>query len=468
MNALPLTEVRGTARAPDALVPLRVEEARPHSLLVRFEERERLPDHGARFEQLTLLCAGRVATLGPCSYEAAVPAETEHEPPDGRLVFLEQVYDFSQLFQNGRISELGQEVRQLPLVWGRKWSVQPAFRDFTSQLLYELQVYRGLFDGLDRSLAAEPPDVRDEVQRVATASEYPNFAAFFDRQLGQLEATVRGFSKLEHERHGFYFRKQLADVVRASEFLSRANHKPRGYAGDSQLMRLVYEREFRGESLFARFMHRHPLDCAAAEAMRNQRSVVARAAKRARRRLPWAQRRTRLLSVGCGPAVELEDLLGSREELGHYEVVLLDQDPLALSDALTTVAGLERRRNGKLPVTYARESVRTMMRHDDLTARWGRFDLVYAMGLFEQLSQPVARRAVRRLYDALVDGGELLIGNFHGRNKSRTYLEYWMDWVLYYRDEEELLDLVAELPGAVASLTQESTGSQLFLTVKKA
>jgi extracellular factor (EF) 3-hydroxypalmitic acid methyl ester biosynthesis protein len=463
MNALPYTEVRGTARALDALVPLKVEEARPHSLLVRFEEREHLPAPGARFEQLTLLCAGKVATLGPCSYEAASRSESDLDPPDGRLVFLEQVYDFSQLFQSGRISELGQKVRQLPLVWGRKSSIQPAFKDFTSQLLYELQVYRSLFDGLDRSLAFEPPEVRDEVRRVATASEYPNFAAFVDRQLTQLEASVRRFTKLEHERHGFYFRKQLSDVIRSSRFLNRTNLKPRGFAGDSQLMKLVYAHEFDGEGLFSKFMHRHPLDSAACVAMRNTRTVVARATRRALERSP----RARVLSVGCGPALELFDAVVTPEDAARLAFTLLDQDPLALVDAQHTVRAVEARVGRSLDVGYVRDSVRMMSRSDRLEARFGRFELVSAMGLFDALTPPVARQVLTRLYEVLEPGGELVLSNFHGRQSSRIYMEYWMDWVLYAREEEELLELAAHLPGAETSLSYEDTGSQLFLTVRK-
>jgi extracellular factor (EF) 3-hydroxypalmitic acid methyl ester biosynthesis protein len=462
MSALPYSEVRGTARALDALVPLKVEEARPHSLLVRFEERERLPEPGARFEQLTLLCAGKIATLGPCSYEAA----NSHDPADGRLVFLEHVYDFSQLFQSGRISELGQKVRQLPLVWGRKSSIQPAFKDFTSQLLYELQVYRSLFDGLDRSLADEPYDVREEVQRVATASEYPNFAAFFDRQLKQLEGSVRRFTKLEHERHGFYFRKQLSDVIRSSKFLGRTNLKPRGFAGDSQLMQQVYAHEFDGEGLFARFMHRHPLDSAAAQAMRNARQVAVRAAQRAVKRRPPGKR-ARVLSVGCGPAAELADLFVTRDDLERYELVLLDQDPLALAEARRAVEDVEDRLGGPVHATFLGDSVRTMMRTQPLGLRFSQFDLVYAMGLFDSLTPPVARAVMSRLYDGLDEGGELVVSNFHGQHSTRVYMEYWMDWVLYYRDEEELLALAAHLPGASASLSFEDTGSQLFLTARK-
>lgn len=472
MSALERGEVRGSAESTTAALQLKVELARPHSLLVRFDRRERVPQHGARFDRLTLHCAGRRATLGPCRFEAGNKIRPEHvDPPtaptDGRLVFLEQVYDFSQLFAHGRITELSQRVRQLPLMWGRKSSILASFRDFTSQLLYDFQVYRGLFDGLDRSLSNEPPEVRASVHEVAIAAEYQNFSAFFDTQLEQLESTVRDFTRQDHERHGFFFRKQLWDIILSSEFLARTNLKPRGYAGDSTMMRMVYEREFRGRSLFSKFMHRHPLDAVAAEAVRGRRRLIADAVRDAQERRALRDDRTRVLSVACGPAAELHDIVKSSTDLEQLELVLLDQDPLALDDARDTIMEIEQRFRGRLDVKLIRDSVRTMIGSTDLSSRWGQFDVLYAMGLFDYLTPPVARAVLAKLYELLAPGGTLLIGNFHQNNPSRIYMEYWMDWVIYYRDEAEFLELASELPGADATLTAEETGSQMFLQVRK-
>jgi extracellular factor (EF) 3-hydroxypalmitic acid methyl ester biosynthesis protein len=147
--------------------------------------------------------------------------------------------------------------------------------------------------------------------------------------------------------------------------------------------------------------------------------------------------------------------------------VLLDQDSAALDDARDTLNELEDRLGEALDVTLVRDSVRTLLRNLDLTQRWGRFDLIYSMGLFDYLTPPVAQAVLRRLYELLVPGGELLIGNFHPQNPSRLYMEYWMDWSIYYRDQREFLELVRELPDATSSLSFEETGSQMFLSVRK-
>jgi hypothetical protein len=61
----------------------------------------------------------------------------------------------------------------------------------------------------------------------------------------------------------------------------------------------------------------------------------------------------------------------------------------------------------------------------------------------------------------------MVIGNFHPSNSSRTFMDFWLDWVLIYRSEKELRALARELPGARVSVTSDSTGIQLFLHVGK-
>jgi hypothetical protein len=46
-------------------------------------------------------------------------------------------------------------------------------------------------------------------------------------------------------------------------------------------------------------------------------------------------------------------------------------------------------------------------------------------------------------------------------------MDYWMDWVLFYRTETEILSLLADEPKAEASVTFEDSRSQMFLHVRK-
>ena len=88
------------------------------------------------------------------------------------------------------------------------------------------------------------------------------------------------------------------------------------------------------------------------------------------------------------------------------------------------------------------------------------------MGLFDYLTPPVASAVLGKLYQLLKPDGELVIGNFHVRNPSRYYMEYWLDWVLYYRNEDDFKNLIKKAPSADVTVASDDTGVQMFLQVR--
>ena len=389
-------------------------------------------------------------------------------PPEsatGRLVFQDRIYDFSGLLGRRAISDLQQRVNHLPMAWNRRHAISNEFRAFVADLLFDLQVYRGVFEDLDARLAGESDLTRQELQTLAREQEYPRFRTWFDERVAELERITAGLTRPQQEQHGFYFRKQMRDFILSSELLSRTNSKPRGYAGDSDVMRLLYANEFRGPTVFSQFMHKYPAELAAAQAVRNRRHLVSewvreRAAKRT------AENPLRVLSVACGPAEELQDILLSPDEVPRVTFQLLDQDPEALGQAHGVIDALEKKLGKRPRAETLCTSVRTMQQGgspiDDSV-----FDFVYSMGLFDYLTDTTATAVLTWLYGRLAPGGELVVGNFHSRNPSRTFMEYWADWTLWYRNEGELLRLADALPGAQSRVTFEESGCQIFLHITK-
>src|SRR6185369_15852802 len=126
-------------------------------------------------------------------------------------------------------------------------------------------------------------------------------------------------------------------------------------------------------------------------------------------------------------------------------------------------------RDARIRVRYISDSVRTMLRKGDLTERLGgKYHFIYSLGLFDYLTPPVARVVLRKLFQLLVPGGSVVVGNYHVQNPTRYYMEYWMDWVLYYRTEDELSGLAEGLEGANMTLSFEETKCQMFLQLDRA
>ena len=120
--------------------------------------------------------------------------------------------------------------------------------------------------------------------------------------------------------------------------------------------------------------------------------------------------RTRLCSIGCGPAREIETLLETEPELGQYlDVMLIDQDVRAINFCERKLTPLCRATGAQLH--FVRESVRRLLCGGLLAHTMGQRQLIYSAGLFDYLSDRSFSALLAALYEATAPGGQILIGN---------------------------------------------------------
>ncbi|MFW6147245.1 MAG: class I SAM-dependent methyltransferase [Thermodesulfobacteriota bacterium] len=444
-------------------IPVNVTYASRYSLLLSFSD-SRTYGNGAHFSKLVIHLNGEDCELGPCR----VIFEPKIDAYSGRLIFLEDVYDLENLFLNKKIVKIQNAFVNLPLVLAYKEKIYRPFKDYTANLTYDLSVYKGIFDSLDLELQTEPENTRESVRGVIIDTEGKKFMRFLDESLEELRGLVDSFNREEHAQHGFYFRKQLWNYILCSPLLKRTNLKPRGYAGDSVMMQMIYANELQGNSTFSKLMHKHPLEHPASQAVRNRRHIIANLVRRmSEDDAVKTQGKLKVLSVASGAAIEIDDIVSTPGDCEKYHFTLLDQDREALIEAAEFISQIEERLEAKIKIDYLKESVRTMLVSPVLKGRWGEFDFIYSMGLFDYLTPRVARAVLGKLFQLLKPGGEIIAGNFHTSNPSKYYMEYWADWVLYHRTEDEFRDLLGNTASADIDIFFDDTGSQMFLHVRR-
>lgn len=417
---------------------------------------------GVKFERVSVEIDGRLVELGPCRYAE----DKAVEGYCGRLIPLERIKDLEQTLWDGELTRLRAGLANLPLMLAYRDRVRPEFKTYAADLHYDLSVYQKAYDDLDRLYRGEPAEIREAIQLAFIKSEGRALLDYLDARLDELAAITADYSTEEHERHGYYFRRQLWRFIMASDLIARGNLKPRGYNGDSQMMSLIYNMGHQGDSLFSKLLFKHSVEHPGAQAVRNRRRLIAGGLTDLAGRRP-SQDPIRALSVASGAATELFDLFETGDDCGRYRLSLLDQDGQALGEAARHVREIEARLDRSLEVEYLNYSVRTMLIASDLKARREEFDFIYSMGLFDYLTPRVARAVLKKLYQLLKPGGELVVGNFHVSNPSRFYMEYWLDWVLYYRTEEEMLALCDDRWFASGQVFFEDVGAQMFLKLTK-
>jgi extracellular factor (EF) 3-hydroxypalmitic acid methyl ester biosynthesis protein len=444
-------------------IPIIAECASKYSLFFSYKENH---DFTNSEEPVNLLIHnnGQSVELGPCRIILSPDLNGYH----GRLVFLRDVYDIQSLLKNNKVIKLQSALSDLPVVLARKDQIRSSFKEYTTNLCYDLSVYKKTFDELDLQYKDEPEEIKQLVQKAILDSESEKFWQFFQNTVDELIHNTANFNEEEHQVHGFYFRKQVWNFILTSPLMRRPNLKPRGFAGDSEMMNMVYRNAYEGESTFGKLLHKYAVGLSTGHSVRYRRKLIPEMLNKAQETFFCAPgERTRILSVACGPAFEIGDILASAQDFEKYHFSLLDQDQLALDEAFQLISDIEIKWGAKAQVEYANKSVRWMFGKKTFEQDLGKFHFIYSMGLFDYLVSRVAKAVLKKLYQLLIPGGEIVVGNFHVSNNDRYFLEYWGDWHLIYRTENELINLFDDDPSAKVSVIFDKSGIQMFLHIKK-
>ena len=279
---------------------------------------------------------------------------------------------------------------------------------------------------------------------------------------------VRG---LLTDREALEATKAFTEIVLTPEIcvgpiFNRSYTKPLGYPGDFEIMNQIYDWERQGSTVYQMLMHRLGLDVG--EFVRTRMEAVCANIGHVVNEKGNA-RAARIMSLGCGPAREVELFLGSAGlKNKRVEFTLIDQEQAALSYAIEKTFPHVLRANGQARVQCLNMSFTDTVRSNSGLTSLPPQDLIYCVGLIDYLADRRAATLVRRLYETLAPGGLLIIGNMNETPQSAVWpLEFLLDWSLYYRNDAEMLAWMEGLEPARAWTECESTDRVRLLFVRR-
>jgi extracellular factor (EF) 3-hydroxypalmitic acid methyl ester biosynthesis protein len=258
----------------------------------------------------------------------------------------------------------------------------------------------------------------------------------------------------------------LTPEMRLGAIWERSYAKPLGYPGDYEIMNQVYDWQRRGTSVYQMLLHRLGLEVA--ECIKTRMEVV-RAQIGGVVQEKGNARAVRVMSLGSGPAREVELFLaGTALKSRRVEFTLVDQEQAALSYAVEKTYPHVLNSKGQARVQCMNVSFTDILRGGGALAALPPQDLIYCVGLVDYLTDRRAAGLVRRLYDMLVLGGLLIIGNMNDTALSNLWpMEFLTDWTLYYRSEAQMLAWTEGLDPVKAWTETELTDRVRLMFVRK-
>ena len=208
--------------------------------------------------------------------------------------------------------------------------------------------------------------------------------------------------------------------------------KPRGYSGDAHLLDFIYgdpsvDEEVAGASPLGKALNGCLRQAAASAAVRERRDLLTQHVDEiAAARGSDAE----ILTIAAGHLREA-NRSSALQEGRIKRWVALDQDPLSVGSIIRDFRGTA--------VDAIDGSVRGLLTN---AYKLGRFDFVYAAGLYDYLTDNVAVKLTQRCMQMLKPNGVMLFANFSRDISDDGYMETFMNWALLLRSEAEMWRIV--------------------------
>lgn len=365
--------------------------------------------------------------------------------------------------------QLKREFAEFIQEWEKIYQVMPAFKVVVADLQTFLVDLRRWMEQVELGVRSRPSSDRQEAERdiieELVEPAFPKLLPLFER----FEGTSALINDELRPVHCNYVKRQLHPLLLCSPFMYRIYQKPLGYAGDYEMVNMILRDPFEGSSMFAKILNVYILKQAPAEAHRNRVRYLRERLVQETARVSRTGRVCRVLNLGCGPAMEVNQFLSQDDISDRANLTLLDFNDETLEYATQTLSSVRSRARRVTGLTFEKKSVHQILKEaTKAPVGAGTYDFIYCAGLFDYLSDRICKRLMDHFYELLAPGGLLVATNVDAANPIRNIMEYIFEWHLVYRDKAQLAGL---LPGKARpeerSILAEETGSNIFIEVRK-
>jgi extracellular factor (EF) 3-hydroxypalmitic acid methyl ester biosynthesis protein len=239
----------------------------------------------------------------------------------------------------------------------------------------------------------------------------------------------------------------------AERMAERRPGEPARYRSLAHIYRNVPEGEDAAGLLLDAYLLGRPF----ADALRERRAEISDALQEEVRQRARPERIVRILSLGCGPARTLADLLDQPGIASLISLTAVDDD----QEAIVYANNLLKGHAPLADITFHQTSPRDL----SLTALDHRgYDVVASLYVADNLETADLAETIRRAAGWLNPGGTVLMAAFSDRDPDRWVTDLLLDWRPVYHHPEALREaLLAGGAGSAVDVTPSRSGLNLIV-----
>ena len=281
----------------------------------------------------------------------------------------------------------------------------------------------------------------------------------FNKMLNFFSRIRESFSEERDREEMMEFRMACLPRILQSKFAYHVFSKPRGFPGDYITQQMIWDsRKRQHENLYQGISEIGRSLNALTLRTENCRANIERYQILKDHLAKYNS--GRIASIGSGCGIEFWE----SDPTAYENVVLLDQDVGALNSAQQNIVTWSHCNN----FVFLNNNVLKFILNEQNLYQLGKRHLIYAFGLFDYFNLAHSAKLIKKLWQCVIPGGEILVSNAHPSNPTRFWMEYGGDWFLNYKTEDELKSLADGLPDVESvHLKKDSFCIYQYLRIKK-
>ena len=295
---------------------------------------------------------------------------------------------------------------------------------------------------------------------------FEHFYSEMDEKVVKIDSIVNNLDLSSHEYDSYkqYYRSNLLSYILASPFNHRVYFKPSGYAGDYEMIRMVHENNFEGETLFGKLVNKYSTSAPISRAVRKRTDYFLEKIKNETEK----RGSLKVLSIASGPAIEFDLLQKKYPEISdRLAITLLDQEVEALKFSQEQLYENRIKTESNMDIDFIHQTIGNYLRHLSRNKIHENFDLIYASGLFDYFDLKTSKFVIKHLISQSKPNGKIIIANLSlDGHHHKTLMEFGNEWYLTYRSREDMIKLSEAVPkGTEFKINEIENGLCKFIEI---